>query len=252
MDCIITAPIDSAGLSAASNLAKQKGVPIISYGSLLMDTEATAAYICYDYYEMGIAIAQYIERKLSLPSAQQEEREYTVELFMGDPKDYNALQLHKGIMSVLEPYLKKSILRCSSNRLDFEDSCINGWSDTAAEKFCGARLSQNYRDQLPDVCICASDSIAMGVIRALEQKGATAQSMPLVTGSGATNEGKTAIKAGKLALTVVTEPSIPAKACCDMVENLLMDVSPPTDISTTFNNVTDVPTAKCGFDLLDK
>lgn len=248
-DCLVVAPVDSAAMAEAQSAALEKKIPILSYGSLLMDTEAVAGYICYDYQEMGASVARYIEEKFSLSTAEKENRSYTVELFMGAPEDYNAMLLHKGILGELEPYLTAGVLECKSRRIAFEDSCIPEWSQLSAEKSCNGRLKNSYPGDAPDICICASDSIAAGVISSLEKAGIT--ELPLVTGNGATEKGMENMNAGKQTLTVRTDPADPAKACCAMVDMVLFGVTPDFAMGEVFNNVTNVPTALCGFTLVE-
>lgn len=252
VDCLITTPADSTALTETEATAKQLGIPILAYGSLLMDSDAVSGYICYDYFAMGAAVAGYIEEALSLPTAAQENRSHTVELFMGAPKDYNAVLLHKGILSVLQTYLDTGVLVSKSGRLAFEDSCIAGWSEDTAAQNCMSRLQHSYPGTAPDVCICASDSLASGVITALSTAGIPEEDWPLVTGNGATEEGMNALVTGKLALTVRTDAADPAAACVAMVDQLLFGIQPDFPLGEVFNNVISVPTALCGFELIDE
>ena len=251
VSCIVLSPVDSAALTEATDAAVAQNIPILSYGSLLMDTEAAAGYICYDYREMGVSVAKYIEQKYTLANAEREGRSYTLELFMGSPEDYNAMMLHKGVMSVLEPYLNTGVLESYSRRTAFEDSCIYGWSEGAAEKACAARLQRSYGESVPDICICASDAIASGVIRALADVRVTQDFWPFVTGNGATSLGLANLDGGKQALTVRTDPNIPAAACCAMADYVMFGVKPNMPLDTTFNNVAEIPTALCGFTLIE-
>ena len=250
VSCIVLAPVDSAAMAEADAAALKKNIPILSYGTLLMDTEAVAGYICYDYQAMGASVARYIEQTYTLATAQAEGRSYTAELFMGSPEDFNAVLLHKGIMGVLEPYLTSGVLDCKSHRTAFEDSCIYEWSENTAQAACKGRL-RSYPESRPDILLCASDSIAAGVIRALEESGITAENMPLVTGNGATEAGMANLAAKKQALTVQTDPEEPAKACCAMVDRVLFGLEPEFALCDTFNNVKNIPTALCGYTLIE-
>lgn len=252
VDCLITSPADSTALTEAEAAAKEAGIPILAYGALLMDSDAVSGYICYDYYNMGAAIARYIEEKLSLEAAAGDNRGYTIELFMGAPKDYNALLLHKGLLSVLQPYLDTGVLTAKSGRVAFEDCCITGWSEDTAIKNTLNRLENSYPGTAPDVCVCASDAIASGVITALGTAGIPADKWPLITGNGGTQEGMNALYSDKLMLTVRTDPTEPATTCCAMVDKVLFGVTPDFPLTETFNNAISVPTALCGFELIHK
>lgn len=245
-DCLIVAPVDSAALPDQQDKAED-ATPILCYGSLLMDTANVAGYVCYDYFGMGAAIAVHIENALGLKTAYDEDRSYTTELFMGASRNYNAILLHQGLRSVLDPYFETGVLEVLSGRLEFEDCSIAGWSAESAAKACATRLANHYPDRLPNICIGASDNIAAGVIQALEEVATPDSNRPLVTGNGATEEGLAFLEQGKLFLTVLTDPADPAKACAEMVDMVLFDTKPDFPVTQTFNHVIDVPTALCDF-----
>ena len=193
---------------------------------------------------MGASVARYIAQRFSLDTAG--DKVYTLELFMGAPEDYNAFALYEGIMEELRPYLDSGVLVCGSSRTAFEDCCISGWSEAAAAKACKGRL-RSYGTDGPDMILCASDSIAAGVIRSLKEVGVTR--WPVITGNGATSAGMASMQAGEQALTVSTDPSEPAQAVCDMVDYLLAGTEPPFPLESIHNHVADIPTALCGFTL---
>ena len=245
-DCLIVAPVDSAALPNE----QEETVPVLCYGSLLMDTANVSGYICYDYFGIGVAIAHQLNGVLDLENAYDEGRHYTAELFMGAARDYNALLLYEGLRSVLDPYFEVGVLECLSGRLEFEDCAIAGWSAESAAKACATRLANHYPDQAPNICIGASDSIAAGVIQALEAAPVAENHWPLVTGNGATEEGLAYMEQGKQFLTIYTDPAGPAKACAAMVDMVLFDLQPDFPVTQTFNHVVDVPTALCDFRLI--
>lgn len=252
VDCLVIAPVDSTVLTQAKQTTPEMNIPILAYGSLLMDTEAVSGYIGYDTFGVGVSVARYIESRLHLDTAAGESRSYTLELFMGAPKDYNAVLLHKGILSVLETYINSGVLESKSGRLAFEDCCIAGGSEQAASQTCASRLQKSYAGTAPDICICASDGIAAGVIAALQSAGCQPEQWPLITGSGATQAGMDNLRSGSQLLTVRTEAAALAEACGAMVDRILFGLEPAFAVSEVFNNVVSVPTALCGFLLMDE
>ena len=245
VNCLIAAPADSAAMTEAEDASKAKGVPLLAYGSLLMDTDAVSGYICYNYYEMGADIAKYVLSQLQIG-----DKPATIELFMGSAKNYNALLLHRGLLSVLQPYIDSGKLIAASGRLDFEDCCIPNWSADAAKQACLTRLENSYPAGAPDVCICASDTIAAGVIAALETKGVPQENWPMITGNGATDTGTANLTAGKQALTVRLDAANPAGLSVAMVDRALFGTVPDFPLGEIFNNVINVPTAYCDYELL--
>lgn len=242
-DCLVVAPVDSVLMTDAAEAALKKNIPILSYGSLLMDTEATAGYICYDYEKMGAAAAEFVVDKLKLDTAKAESRVHTVELFMGAPEDYNAVQFYNGVFSVLDPYRKDGVLEFKSHRTTFESCCIYDWSSANAQAACTKRLTSYDKDSAPDACICASDNIAAGVIASLDEAGKTS----LVTGNGNTDVGKTNMAAGKQQMSFNTNLDESAVACAAMVDWVLFAITPGLNMGEVSNNAATIPTALCGF-----
>ncbi len=245
VDCLVIAPADSAALTGPEKIAKEQGIPLLAYGVLLMNTDAVSGYVCYDYAQMGAQTGRRIAARLNLDGGET----HTFEMFMGAPKDYNALLFHKGLMSVLQDYIDKNLLLCPSGRVAFEDCCTPDWTaDTAVQIF--QRRLQSSANQVADVYFCASDNIAAGVIAGLEKAGVPA--MPLVTGSGATQEGRTLLSGGKLTLTLSTDWDAPASACVDLADRVLFGTELPMEHTLVNNNVSDIPTILCGFEVLEK
>lgn len=247
---LITVPVDSATLGDTAREAQKYNVPVISYGSLLMDSDAVRGHVCFDYEKMGLFIASHVIEKLGLETAAAEGRSHTVELFMGAPEDYNALSFHKGIYAGLKKHLDAGVLRILSDRVTFEDTCVIGWSAERANQLCASRLNA-YGDTAPDAIICASDAIATGVIQALTNKGCSPESWPLITGNGATPEGIAMLKGGTLSVTVKTDPQAPTTACAELVDMVLLGLTPSFQTVNIFNNAVDVPTALCDFTLVE-
>ena len=244
VNCLIAAPADSAAMTEAEAAAQEKGVPLLAYGSLLMDTDAVSGYICYDYHQMGADIAKHV-----LSQLEADDESVTLELFMGSAINYNALLFHTGLLRVLQPYIDSGKLVVASGRLAFEDCCIPNWSEDAAKQACLTRLENSYDAGAPDICICASDTIAAGVISALETKGVQPENWPVITGNGATETGVSNLASGKQALTVRLDAANPAEVCVAMVDRALFGAVPDFPLGEIFNNVINVPTAFCDYEL---
>ena len=137
----------------------------------------------------------------------------------------------------------------ASGRLVFEDCCIPNWSEDAAKQACLTRLENSYDAGAPDICICASDTIAAGVISALETKGVQPENWPVITGNGATETGVSNLASGKQALTVRLDAANPAEVCVAMVDRALFGAVPDFPLGEIFNNVINVPTAFCDYEL---
>ena len=148
VSCLVVAAIDSGALVNVLDQAKQANIPVIAYDRLLMDTDAVSYYASFDNEGVGRKIGEYIETKADLANASEPQ---TIEFFMGSPDDNNAVLLHKGVMSVLDKYLKDGKLVCKSGRTSFEDTCILRWSQETAQQNCENYLTGFYADEDLDI-----------------------------------------------------------------------------------------------------
>ena len=152
-DCLVIAAVDSGALTTVEAQAKEKGIPIIAYDRLLMDTDAVSYYASFDNEGVGTAIGEYIKTAKDLDAAKAAGESYTIEFFMGSPDDNNAVLLHKGVMGVLQPYLDDGTLVCKTGRTSFDETCILRWSQETAQQWCENYLTGYYADEDLEVTI---------------------------------------------------------------------------------------------------
>lgn len=249
-DCIIVAAVDAITLADAADYAASCGVSLIAYDRLLTDTGAVSYYLAPDYNAMGKAVGDYVVSALELDSADQDRKSYTIELFMGNPTDTNSVLFYDGIVSVLQPYITAGVLRNLSARMEFEDVCIADGTAETADSLCSGRISNYYKDTDLDICIAGSDTIAQGIISALEYYGYTKENWPAITGYGYEDD---TLADGKLMLTAYTDVVTLSRACASLVDAALSGNRPALsgDMTTIFNNVMAVPAYLCGYELID-
>ena len=118
----------------ALKIAKEKGIPVIAYDRLLMDTDAVSYYATFDNKGVGTVIAKDIEAKKNLKTAAAEGRSYTIEFFMGSPDDNNINFFFGGAMDVLKPYLDSGVLVCRSGQTSKAQCATLNWSTEEAQK----------------------------------------------------------------------------------------------------------------------
>jgi len=213
VNCLVIAAIDSTALVNVLDQAKQKGIPVIAYDRLLMDTDAVSYYATFDNKGVGTAIAKYIEDKKDLKNAQAEGRSYTVEFFMGSPDDNNALFLYNGVIEVLGPYLESGVLKCKTGRTSFEKTCILRWSQETAQQWAENYLSGFYGDEKLDIACSAFDGFAYGIKAALEGAGYTSENWPLITGQDAELMATKNIIAGTQTMSIYKDTRLLASKC---------------------------------------
>ncbi|MDR2176720.1 MAG: substrate-binding domain-containing protein, partial [Treponema sp.] len=83
---LVIAAIDGSSLSGVLADAKAKGIPVIAYDRLIMNSDAVSYYATFDNFKVGVMQGQYIESKLNLKSA---AGPFNIELITGDSADNN-------------------------------------------------------------------------------------------------------------------------------------------------------------------
>ena len=252
-DCLVIAAVDSGALTTVEAQAKEKGIPIIAYDRLLMDTDAVSYYASFDNEGVGTAIGEYIKTAKDLDAAKAAGESYTIEFFMGSPDDNNAVLLHKGVMGVLQPYLDDGTLVCKTGRTSFDETCILRWSQETAQQWCENYLTGYYADEDLDIACTAFDGFAYGVKAALQGAGYTADNWPLVTGQDAELMACKNILDGTQTASIFKDTGLLADKCVTMVEAVLKGAEPEINDTTTYdNNVVVVPSYLCTPVAVDK
>ena len=246
VDCLIVAAVDSIALLQGLEQAKNAGIPVIAYDRLLMGTDGVSCYIGFDHTSAGRQMGQHIAGKKQLQTAQQEERSYTVEFFMGSPEDSSAVLHYMGVMEVLQPYLDSGVLVCRSGRVAFEDTCIQSWSPDAAWDSCLTRLLEFYLDAPPDILCAASDTIAQGCRGAMEQAEYPAEkAWPVITGQDASLEAAWGILSGHQSMTLFKDSRELVEKCVNAVDAVLSGTVDSWADTVCHNGVAEVPASLC-------
>lgn len=246
VSCLVIASIDSTRLTDVLARAKNKGISIIAYDRLLMDTDAVSYYASFDNKAVGTLIGQYIEDKMNLKEAREKGQSYTIEFFMGSPDDNNAVYLYNGIMEILNPYLRNGVLVCRSGETGFDETCILRWSEETARIRCKKLVNAYYPDGDLDIACSAFDGFAYGILTAYDELGADYDKLPMITGQDAEKPAVRNISDGKQDMTIYKDTRILASKCVTMVQALLEGMEPEINDTTQYdNNVLIVPSYLC-------
>ncbi|MBO4903032.1 MAG: sugar-binding protein [Lachnospiraceae bacterium] len=253
VNCLVIASIDSTQLTEVLSQARDKGIAVIAYDRLLMDTDAVSYYATFDNKAVGTLIGRYIEDKMELKSASEKGQSYTIEFFMGSPDDNNAVFLYNGIMEVMKPYLKDGTLVCRSGLTEFEDTCILRWSEDTAEETCIRLLNEYYPGGDLDIACSAFDGFAYGILKAWQKKGFSMDKLPMITGQDAEKPAIKNIAEGKMDMTIYKDTRVLASKCVTMVQALLENGEPEINDTTQYhNNVLTVPSYLCEPVVIDR
>ncbi len=253
VNCLVVSAIDSTQLIGVLQQAKMKGISVIAYDRLLMDTSAVSYYASFDNRAVGNLIGQYIIEKKNLKQAEKDGKSYTIEFFMGSPDDNNALFLYNGVMDELLPYLENGTLVCKSGLTSFDDTCILRWSEDTARQRCEEYIAEYYQDRQLDIACSAFDRFAYGIKEACLKNGYTEKNWPLVTGQDAEMNAVRNIEKGYQSMTIYKDTRVLASKCVTMVQAVLENAEPEINDTKTYNNhVLTVPSYICIPVVIDK
>ena len=239
---VVIAAIEGSSLGSALDAAGAKGVKVIAYDRLLMESDAVSYYATFDNYMVGTKQGTYVKEALDLENV---EGPFNLEITAGDPGDNNARYFYQGAIDVLQPYLDAGKLVVKSGQIDFNDVATPTWKTEVAQQRASSILSSFYADGSNiDVWLCSNDSTALGVTNALED--AYDGEWPVITGQDCDISNVKNMIAGKQSMSVFKDTRTLAAQVVKMVGQILageeVDVN---DTETYDNNVIVVPSYLC-------
>ncbi|MBR6028103.1 MAG: sugar-binding protein [Clostridia bacterium] len=241
-EVIVIAAIEGSSLGSALDLAKEKGIPVIAYDRLLMESDAVSYYATFDNYKVGTVQGTYVKEALDLDNA---EGPFYLEVTAGDPGDNNANFFYSGAMDVLKPYIEAGKLVVKSGQVEFSDVATPTWKTEVAQTRADSILASFYADGSSiDAWLCSNDSTALGVTNALESS--YDGEWPIITGQDCDISNVKNMIAGKQSMSVFKDTRTLAAQVVKMVGQILsgeeVDVN---DTETYNNNVITVPSFLC-------
>jgi D-xylose transport system substrate-binding protein len=186
----------------ADDLAAQ-GVEVIAYDRLI-PTASVAAYVSFDFFEIGRMQARGILAALG------DGKVGRVALLGGSPTDTQAHRLRIGQMEVLKPCIDRGDLRIVA------DQWVENWDPANAAKAMKWIIEQTKGSF--DAVIASNDGTALGALESLRAAG-LAGKVP-ISGMDATRDACKAVARGELSLTVYKDLSIMPQAACDIAFRL--------------------------------
>ena len=228
---VVIAAIEGSSLGSALDLAKEKGIPVIAYDRLLMESDAVSYYATFDNYKVGTVQGTYIKEALDLDNA---AGPFALEITAGDPGDNNALYFYQGAMDVLQPYLDAGKLTVKSGQIEFDKVATPTWKTEVAQNRATTVLA-NYSDGSNiDAWLCSNDSTALGVENALED-GYDGE-WPIITGQDCDISNVKNMIAGKQSMSVFKDPRTLAAPVVKMVGQILAGETVDVNDTETYNN----------------
>lgn len=231
-EVIVIAAIEGSSLGSALDLAKEKGIPVIAYDRLLMESDAVSYYATFDNYKVGQVQGNYVKDALDLDNA---EGPFYMEITAGDPGDNNANFFYSGAMDVLTPYIEAGKIVVKSGQVEFSDVATPTWKTDVAQTRADSILSSFYADGSSiDAWLCSNDSTALGVTNALEAN--YDGEWPIITGQDCDVSNVKNMIAGKQSMSVFKDTRTLAAQVVKMVGQILAGETVDVNDTETYNN----------------
>ena len=230
-EVVVIAAIEGSSLGSALDLAKEKGIPVIAYDRLLMESDGVSYYATFDNYAVGTLQGTYIKEALNLDEA---EGPFFFEATAGDPGDNNAGYFFAGAMDVLQPYIDAGKLVVKSGQITFEEVATPSWKSETAQTRANSIIS--FYDDGSDIAawLCSNDSTALGVINALEDN--YDGEWPIITGQDCDKANVKKMIEGKQSMSVFKDTRTLAAQVVKMVGQILSGEEVDVNDTETYNN----------------
>ncbi|CUH92309.1 MAG: sugar ABC transporter substrate-binding protein [Bacillota bacterium] len=244
VDILVIASIDGASLGTVLTDAKKKGIPVIAYDRLIMETDAVSYYATFDNYMVGTIQGEYIIEALDL---ENQQGPFNIELFTGSPDDNNARFFFAGAMDALNPYIESGKLNVVSGQKEFEEVATLNWSTEAAQSRMENLITAYYADGTPlDAVLSSNDSCAIGITNALVNAGFSKDNFPILTGQDCDITAMKNIIAGLQSMSIFKDTRKLASKVVEMIEAIVSGDEVPVNDTKTYDNGTGIiPTYLC-------
>ncbi|ADL41464.1 monosaccharide-transporting ATPase [Caldicellulosiruptor obsidiansis OB47] len=220
INILIIVPNNYEKCSGAVNLAKKRGIKVISYDRLVKNSDIDV-YISFNNYKVGELMAKWLLK--SVPRG-------NYVFLLGDPGDYNVQMIKEGYHKVLDSFINKKQI---NNIL--EKYCYN-WRKEYAYNYINNLLEEGKRI---DAVLASNDSLAEGAIMALSEKR-LAGKVP-VTGQDADISACQRIVKGTQLMTVYKPIDRLVDLTLEIVDKLIKE-EPLKSVYMLNNGYKNVPT----------
>lgn len=243
VDILIIAAVDATTLAPAISKASEKGIKIIAYDSLLVNSDAIDYYASFDNFLIGVFQANSLIEGMKANG----EAPYNIEIFSGSLTDTNAAYVYNGSMSILQPMIDSGQIIIPSNQITLEETATHRWSKDNANIRMESILNEVYTDTTPlHGVLSAFDGMSLGIIAAIKNEYTSDYRFPIITGQNAEAYSVKAIIDGDQYSTVFKDSYALVHVASAMTIALLTDNETEiNDTTTYFNGSKIVPAFLC-------
>jgi putative multiple sugar transport system substrate-binding protein len=239
---LIIASIDGKSLSTQLQAAADKGIKVISYDRLLLNSPNVDYYASFDNYKVGVAQATSILVGLGIKKEDGSDGTakgpFNIEVFAGSPDDNNANYFFRGAMDTLKPYLDNKTLVVKSGETDFKTVATLRWDGAAAQRRMEDVITKAYSGAKVNAVLSPYDGMSIGILSALTSNGygSKSQPYPIVSGQDAEVLSVKSIIKGEQYATIYKDTRKLADVAVNMTDSILKGTKPEINNTTDYNN----------------
>ena len=216
------------GVGSVVREAARDKVIVIAYDRIIQKSKDYDYFITFNTFKVGVLQGQGIEAGLNLKAATAANPKY-ITLFAGSPTDANANFFYDGAMSVLNPYIKKGVLKVvgpypetsTKDKANFQRIATEGWQAPIAKQRMENLLNNDARNVTLDAVLAPNDTLARAIIEACKADAKYRGKLPVVSGQDAEFDSVMSIKNGEQYMTVFKDTAKLAEAAIIMADQLL-------------------------------
>lgn len=227
---IIVGAIDGAQLGTQLEAAEAKGIKVIAYDRLLLNTEAVDMYVAFDPFQVGVLQGNALLQGLA---ERKGDGPYNIELIAGSPDDANSQKFFDGGMSILQPKIDDGTLVVVSGQKTFEQVATQGWKAENVQKRMDTILSGTYATTDLQGVLSPNDTLARAALTSVTQSGKDA---PVITGQDSEVESVKSIMAGEQYSTIFKDTGDLVGKSIDEVKALQTGGEPEINDTESYNN----------------
>jgi putative multiple sugar transport system substrate-binding protein len=237
VEFLIVGAIGNTSLGEVLGNAKDKGITVISYDRLILETPDVDYYASFDNYQVGVLQAKHIIKRLGLTAETTEK--YNIELFSGSLDDNNSYYFFQGALDTLEAYIYGGSVLIPSNQTEQEPTATERWDRVVARDRMTELLDTYYKDEPLHAVLSPYDGISRGIVEALVEADYEPGSddFPVVTGQDAELLSLKAIKENTgQTETVFKDTRLLAGVAAEMVKTIVDGSTPEVNDRGTYDN----------------
>ncbi|HEX2144966.1 MAG TPA: sugar-binding protein [Glycomyces sp.] len=237
VEFLIIGAIGNKSLGEILAKAKNRGVTVISYDRLILETPDVDYYASFNNYDVGVLQAKHIIKELGLE--ENSGQKFNIELFSGSLDDNNSQYFFMGGLDTLESYIYEGTVVIPSGQTEQQPTSTERWDRKVARARMAGLLEDHYKDQKIHAVLSPYDGISRGIVEALVDADYEpgADDFPVITGQDAEPLSLKAIKEGTgQSQTVFKDTRLLAEVAANMVKAIVDGSEPEVNDLGSYDN----------------